>query len=229
MAINVTMYKKLAYEPLKDLVPVALLSSSPFFLVVKPAFPAKSVKELIALARENPNGLNYGSGGPGSMHHLSTELMLNLTGTKMTHVPYKGTPPAMNDLLGGSIQVLFGDSTTLLPAIRAGTVRALAVSTVQRSEAAPEIPTMAEAGVAGFESASWQMLVAPGGTPPEVISLLNREVRTIFSDPAVTKELSHRGVGPRVTGSPEQLRKFVKDEIVRWADIVRRAGVAGRL
>ncbi|MEX2035019.1 MAG: tripartite tricarboxylate transporter substrate binding protein [Xanthobacteraceae bacterium] len=229
MAINVTMYKKLAYEPLKDLVPVALLSSSPFFLVVKPTFPAKSVKELIELAKKNPNGLNYGSGGPGSMHHLSTELMLNLTGTKMTHVPYKGTPPAMNDLLGGSIQVLFGDSTTLLPAIRAGTVRALAVSTATRSEAAPEIPTMAEAGVAGFESASWQMLVAPGGTPPEVISLLNREVRAIFSDPSVTKELSHRGVGPQLTGSPEQLRKFVQDEIARWADIVRRAGVAGRL
>ena len=229
MAINVTMYKKLAYEPLKDLVPVALLSSSPFFLVVKPTFPAKSVAELVELAKKNPNELNYGSGGPGSMHHLSTELMLNLTGTKMTHVPYKGTPPAMNDLLGGSIQVLFGDSTTLLPAIRAGTVRALAVSTATRSEAAPEIPTMAEAGVAGFESASWQMLVAPGGTPPEVISLLNREVRAIFSDPSVTKELSHRGVGPRVTGSPEQLRKFVQDEIVRWADIVRRAGVAGRL
>jgi tripartite-type tricarboxylate transporter receptor subunit TctC len=147
----------------------------------------------------------------------------------MTHVPYKGTPPAMNDLLGGNIQVLFGDSTTLLPAIRAGTVRALAVSTATRSEAAPEIPTMAEAGVPGFESASWQMLVAPGGTPPEVISLLNREVRAIFSDPSVTRELSHRGVGPRVTGSPEQLRKFVQDEIVRWSDIVRRAGVAGRL
>jgi len=229
MAINVTMYKKLAYEPLKDLVPVALLSSSPFFLVVKPSFPAKSVKELIELAKTNSGGLNYGSGGPGSMHHLSTELMLSLTGTKMTHVPYKGTPPAMNDLLGGNIQVLFGDSTTLLPAIRAGTVRALAVSTATRSEAAPEIPTMAEAGVPGFESASWQMLVAPGGTPPEVIALLNREVRAIFSDPSVTRELSHRGVGLRVTGSPEQLRKFVQDEIVRWSDIVRRAGVAGRL
>ena len=207
MAINVTLYKKLAYEPLKDLVPVALLTSSPFFLVVKPTFPAKSVKELIALAKQNPNGLNYGSSGPGSMHHLSTELMLSLTGTRMTQVPYKGTPPAVNDLLGGRIQVLFGDSTTLLPMIRAGTVRALAVSTAQRSEAAPDVPTMAEAGVPSFELASWQMLVAPGATPPEVIALLNREVRAIFSDPSVTKELSHRGMGPKVTGSPAELRK----------------------
>jgi tripartite-type tricarboxylate transporter receptor subunit TctC len=229
MAINTTLYKKLAYEPLKDLVPVALLTSSPFFLVVKPTFPAKSVKELIALAKKNPNGLNYGSSGPGSMHHLSTELMLSLTGTRITQVPYKGTPPALNDLLGGRIQVLFGDSTTLLPVIRAGTVRALAVSTAQRSEAAPNIPTMAEAGVPGFETASWQMLVAPGGTPPEVIARLNREVHAIFSDASVTKVLSQRGMGPQVTGLPEQLRGFVKNEIVRWADIVRRAGVAGRL
>jgi tripartite-type tricarboxylate transporter receptor subunit TctC len=229
MAINVTLYKKLAYEPLKDLVPVALLTSSPFFLVVKPTFPAKSVKDLIALAKKNPNGLNYGSSGPGSMHHLSTELLLSLTGTRMTQVPYKGTPPALNDLLGGRIQVLFGDSTTLLPVIRAGTVRALAVSTAKRSEAAPEIPTMAEAGVAGFETASWQMLVAPSGTPPAAITLLNREVRAIFSDASVTKVLSHRGMGPQVTGTPEQLQSFVKHEITRWADIVRRAGVAGRL
>ena len=229
MAINVTMYKRLPYEPLKDLLPVALLTSSPFFLVVKPSFPAKSVAELIALAKANPNGLNYGSGGPGSMHHLSTELMLNLTGTKMTHVPYKGTPPAMNDLLGGRIQALFGNSTTTLPMIRSGTVRALAVSTAQRSEAAPDIPTMAEAGVPGFESASWQMLVAPAGTPSDVIVLLNREVRAIFGDPSVTRELSQRGMGPQVTGTPEQLNRFVKEEIARWAGIVRRAGVAGRL
>jgi tripartite-type tricarboxylate transporter receptor subunit TctC len=226
MAINVTMSRKLAYEPLKDLVPVALLSSSPFFLVINPSLPVHSVKELIALAKEKPNALNYGSGGPGSMHHLSTELLQNLAGISMTHVPYKATPPAMNDLLAGHIQVLFGDSTSTLPMIQQGKVRALAVTTTQRTPAAPELPTVAEAGVPGFESASWQMLVAPGHTPPEIVALLNREVRAIFSQPAVQQELTRRGVGPQITGSPEELQAFVRNEIVRWGDIVRRAGVA---
>ena len=229
MAINVTMYKQLQYEPLKDLVPVALMSASPFFLVTNPKFPVQSVQELIAYAKKNPDALNYGSGGLGSMHHLSTELLASLSGIKMTHVPYKATPPALNDLLAGNIQVLFGDTTSLLPLIQQGTVRALAVSTAQRTEAAPDIPTVAEAGVPGFEAASWHMLVAPGQTPPDVIALLNREVRAIISDPAVKQELVRRGAGPQVTGPPEQLQKFVRDEIVRWGGIVRRAGIAGSL
>ncbi|CAN0357931.1 unnamed protein product [Phaeothamnion confervicola] len=229
MAINVTMYKHLQYEPLKDLVPVALLSASPFFLVVNPKLPVKTVGELIAYAKKNPDALNYGSGGLGSMHHLSSELLKSLADIKMTHVPYKATPPALNDLLAGNIQVLFGDTTSLLPLIQQGTVRALAVSTAERTEAAPDIPTVAEAGVPGFEAASWHMLTAPGGTPPEVVALLNREIRAIFSDPMVQQELTRRGAGPKVTGPPEQLQKFVKDEIARWGDIVRRAGVAGSL
>src|ERR1051325_2156838 len=197
MAINVSMQKKIPYEPLKDLVPVALLSSSPFFLVVRADSPVKTVADLIALAKAKPNSLNYGSGGPGSMHHLSTELLQSLAGIQMTHVPYKATPPAMNDLLAGNIQVLFGDTTSVLPMIRQGTVRGVAVTTVKRSPAAPDIPAVAET-VPGYESASWQMLVAPGATPPEVIALLNREVHTIFSDPAVIAELERRRwCGPR--------------------------------
>lgn len=224
MAINVSMQKKMPYEPLKDLVPVALLSSSPFFLVVNKDSPLHSVADLIALAKAKPNSLNYGSGGPGSMHHLSTELLQNLAGIQMTHVPYKATPPAMNDLLAGNIQVLFGDTTSTLPFIKQGTVRALAVTTVKRSPAVPDVPTVAET-VPGFESASWQMLVAPGATPPEVIALLNREVHAIFSDPTVIHELERRGVGPALTGNPEGVRQFVKKEIVRWSDVVRRAGL----
>ena len=162
MAINVSMLKKMPYQPLKDLVPVALLSSSPFFLVVNKDSPFHSVADLIAAAKAKPNSLNYGSGGPGSMHHLSTELLQSLAGIEMTHVPYKGTPPAMNDLIAGNIQVLFGDTTSTLPFIQQGTVRALAVTTAKRSPAAPDVPTVAET-VPGFESASWQMLVAPGG------------------------------------------------------------------
>jgi len=226
MAINVTMNKKLPYEPLKDLVPVALLSSSPFFLVVGTDSPLKSVADVIASAKEKPNGLNYGSGGPGSMHHLSTELLLGLTGIKMTHVPYKATPPAMNDLIAGHIQLLFGDTTSTLPMIQQGKLRGIAVTTAKRSPAAPDIPTVAET-VPGFESASWQMLVAPGATPPEVVALLNREVHAIFSDPAVIQELTRRGIGPAVTGPPDEVTVFVKREIIRWSDVVRKAGLEG--
>jgi tripartite-type tricarboxylate transporter receptor subunit TctC len=224
MAINVSMLKKMPYQPLKDLVPVALLSSSPFFLVVNKDSPFHSVADLIAAAKAKPNSLNYGSGGPGSMHHLSTELLQSLAGIEMTHVPYKGTPPAMNDLIAGNIQVLFGDTTSTLPFIQQGPVRALAVTTAKRSPAAPDVPTVAET-VPGFESASWQMLVAPGGTPPEVIALLNRTVHDIFSDPAVIGELERRGIGPALTGNPEEVVEFVKKEIVRWSDVVRRAGL----
>jgi tripartite-type tricarboxylate transporter receptor subunit TctC len=224
MAINVTMSKKMSYEPLKDLVPVALLSSSPFFLVVNKDLPVKSVAELIALAKSKPNGLNYGSGGPGSMHHLSTELLQSMAGIQMTHVPYKATPPAMNDLLAGHIQVLFGDTTSVLPMIQQGSVRPLGVTTVKRSPAAPDIPAVAET-LPGYESASWQMLVAPGATPPEVITALNRAVHAIFSDPAVIEELTKRGIGPALTGTPEGVQDFVKKEIVRWGDVVRRAGL----
>jgi tripartite-type tricarboxylate transporter receptor subunit TctC len=226
MAINVTMNKKLPYEPLKDLVPVALLSSSPFFLVVAADSPLKTVADVIAAARAKPNGLNYGSGGPGSMHHLSTELLQSLAGIQMTHVPYKATPPAMNDLIAGHIQLLFGDTTSTLPMIQQGKLRGIAVTTAKRSPAAPDIPTVAET-VPGFESASWQMLLAPGATPPEVIALLNREVHAIFSDPAVIAELTRRGVGPAVTGPPVEVTEFVKKEIVRWGDVVRRAGLEG--
>jgi tripartite-type tricarboxylate transporter receptor subunit TctC len=226
MAINVSMSKKMSYEPLKDLVPVALLSSSPFFLVVNKESPLQSVADLVSLAKAKPNSLNYGSGGPGSMHHLSTELLQSLAGIQMTHVPYKATPPAMNDLLSGNIQVLFGDTTSTLPFIKQGTVRALAVTTAKRSPAAPDVPAVAET-VPGFESASWQMLVAPGATPPEVIALLNREVHAIFSNPAVIGELERRGIGPALTGNPVEVQDFVKAEIVRWSEVVRRAGLEG--
>jgi tripartite-type tricarboxylate transporter receptor subunit TctC len=226
MAINVSMSKKMSYEPLKDLVPVALLSSSPFFLVVNKDSPLHSVADLIALSKAKPNSLNYGSGGPGSMHHLSTELLQSLAGIQMTHVPYKATPPAMNDLMAGNIQVLFGDTTSTLPFIKQGTVRALAVTTAKRSPAAPDVPAVAET-VPGFESASWQMLVAPGATPPEVIALLNREVHAIFTNAGVIGELERRGIGPALTGNPAEVQDFVKAEIVRWSDVVRRAGLEG--
>lgn len=227
MAINVTMAKHLPYDPTKDLAPVALLTSSPFLLAVSAGSPVKSVADLIARAKAKPGGLNYGSAGPGSMHHLSAELFTSLTGTQMVHVPYKATPPAITDLMAGHIHVLFGDGPSVLPQLREGKLRVLAVSSALRSDATPEIPTLQEQGVVGFESASWQMIVAPAATPPEIVALLNREVRAVFSDPEVKEELTRRGMGPQVTGTPEQLRDYVKAEIARWSPIVKRAGVAG--
>jgi len=227
MAIAVTLAKKLPYDPTRDLVPVALLTASPFVLTVSAASPVKSVADLIALARSKPGELNYGSAGPGSMHHLSTELMLSITGTRMQHIPYKATPPALADLMAGRLQVLFGDSPSMVPLVREGKLRPLAVSTAVRSPALPDVPTMQEAGVAGFESAAWQLIVAPAGTPVDIVALLNKEVRAIFSDPEVTKELANRGMGPQVTDPPAQLKAFVTSEIARWAPIVKRAGVAG--
>ena len=226
MAINVTLQKKLAYDPVKDFEPVALLTASPFVLTVSADSPVKSVADLIALAKAKPGELNYGSAGPGTMHHLSTELMLSLTGTRMQHVPYKATPQVLTDLLAGRVQVLFGDGPSVVPQIREGKLRALAVSTAKRSPATPDVPTMQEAGIAGFESAAWQMIVAPAGTSSDIVSLLNKAVRAIFSEPEVTQELTNRGMGPQVTGSPEQLRDYVKAEIARWSPIVERAGVA---
>jgi tripartite-type tricarboxylate transporter receptor subunit TctC len=226
MAVNVTLAKKLAYDPAKDFVPVALLTASPFVLTVSADSAVKSVADLIALAKAKPGELNYGSAGPGTMHHLSTELMLSLTGTRMQHVPYKATPPVVTDLLAGRLQVLFGDGPSVVPQIREGKLRALAVSTAKRSPATPDVPTMQEAGIAGFESAAWQMIVAPANTPAEIVALLNKEVHAIFSEPEVTQELTNRGMGPQLTGSPEQLRDYVKAEIARWSPIVERAGVA---
>src|SRR5262245_50792211 len=153
--------------------------------------------------------------------------MLSLTGTRMQHIPYKATPPALTDLLAGRLHVLFGDGPSVVPQIQEGKLRALAVSTLKRSTATPDVPTMEEAGVAGFESASWQMLVAPAGTPPEIVALLNKAVHGIFSDPDVVQELTNRGMGPQLTGTPDQLRDFVTSEIARWSPIVKRAGVAG--
>ena len=182
------------------------------------------------MAKEKPDGLTYGSSGPGSMHHLSTSLMLGLTDTSMVHARYKGTPPALVDLLGGRIQVLFGDATTLLPQIKQGKVRALAVSTAKRSPAAPDVPTMAEAGVPGFETASWQMILAPAGTPPVVIARLNREIREIPERSQARGGIgAERGMAPMVSLPPTQLNAFVKREIKRWGEITERAGVAGSM
>jgi len=226
LTINPSLYDKMPFDTVKDVIPITQAVFTPNILALNNDVPAKSITELVALARAQPGQLTFGSAGPGSMHHLSTELLQSLAGIQMTHVPYKATPPAMNDLIAGHIQVLFGDTTSTLPMIQQGRLRGIAVSTAKRSPAAMDVPAVAET-VPGFESASWQMLVAPGATPPDVIALLNREIHTIFSDPATINELERRGIGPALTGTPEETNAFVKKEIVRWRGVVQRAGLEG--
>jgi tripartite-type tricarboxylate transporter receptor subunit TctC len=224
LAINATLYKKLPYDPAKDLSLVSLIASVPFVLVVNPSLPVQSVPELIKLAKEKP--LSYGSGGVGAFHHLSAELFSSMTGIKMTHVPYKGTAPAINDLLGGYIQLMFSDLGPALPQIRAGKLRALGVTSAQRFIAAPDIPPLAEVGVPGLDAAAWQGVIAPSQTPKDIVAKLNSELNALVATDDVRKKLADLGMNPIGKGSPEELDKFLKSEIGRWGKVVEAAGIA---
>jgi tripartite-type tricarboxylate transporter receptor subunit TctC len=225
MAMNPTLYKKLPYEPGKDLVLVALICNVPFVLVVNPALPVNSVADLVKLAKERP--LSYGSGGVGAFHHLMGELFKTTLGIPMTHVPYRGTLPALNDLIAGHIQLLFSDLAPAYPLIQAGKLRALGVTTAQRAPAAPEFPPLAEVGLPGFDWAPWQSVVAPGGTPKDIVLKLNGALNAALAEPEVAKQLVGLQFIPVGKGSPEELDRFVKSETVRWAKVLQQAGVAG--
>ena len=225
MAMNQTLYKKLSYRPNRDLVLVALICHVPFVLVVNPALPVHSVADLVKLAQERP--LSYGSGGAGAFHHLMGELFKTSLGIPMTHVPYKGTLPALNDVIAGHIQLMFSDLAPAYPLIQAGKVRALGVTTAQRAPAAPEIPPLAEVGVPGFDWADWQSVAAPGGTPKEILAKLNGAVNAAVAEPDVHKQLVGLQFIPIGKGSPEQLARFVDAEATRWAKVLEQAGVAG--
>jgi tripartite-type tricarboxylate transporter receptor subunit TctC len=227
MAINVSIYSNLAYDPVKDLVPVALFSDIPFVLVVNPALPVHSVAELVALARRTSGGLAYASNGHGGAGHLYAELMKSMTGIEMTHVPYKGLAPAFNDVVAGHVPLMFGDFGTALPLIRAGQLRALGVTTAQRIAAAPDIPPLSQAGLPGYVASSWQMVVAPAGIPKPILHKLNGELRAILAEPDLQKDFTDRGLIPVASPSPEELQGYVRSEIVRWGKVVEQAGAAG--
>jgi tripartite-type tricarboxylate transporter receptor subunit TctC len=225
MAMNPTLYKKLPYEPGKELVLVALICNVPFVLVVNPALPVNSVADLVKLAKERP--LSYGSGGAGAFHHLMGELFKTTLGIPMTHVPYKGTLPALNDVIAGHIQLMFSDLAPAYPLIQAGKLRALGVTTAQRVPAAPELPPLAEVGVPGFDWAAWQSVAAPGGTPKEIVAKLNGALNAAIAEPEVAKQLVALQFIPVGKGAPEELDRFVKSETTRWAKVLQQAGVAG--
>jgi tripartite-type tricarboxylate transporter receptor subunit TctC len=227
LATGVTIYKKLPFDPTKDFAPVAQITHVAHVLVVNPSVPVHSVPDLIKLARENPNQLAYASGGPGSPHHLFAELFKSMTGIEMTHVPYKGTAPAVADVVAGHIPVMFPDPVAALPLIREGKLRALGVTSTTRLASAPDIPTIAEAGVPGFEAVGWQMIVAPANTPKEIVNRLHAELKSIVELPEIQQQMVKIGMIPVSSPPPEELQRFINSEIVRWAKVVHQAGIAG--
>jgi len=227
LALSVTIYKRLPYDPTKDFAPIALTTRIPFVLVVNRSLPAHSVLELIQLAKQKPGELSYASGGPGSPHHLYAELLKSMTGIEMAHIPYKGSTPALSDIVAGHVPVMFADIVGALPLIRDGKVRALGVSSITRVPAAPEIPTIAESGVPGFDAVGWAMTVAPANTPQDVVQKLYAELKGISALPDVRQQMINLGTIPVDSPTPEKQQQFIDSEIVRWAKVVQQAGVAG--
>jgi tripartite-type tricarboxylate transporter receptor subunit TctC len=203
-----------------------MVAQSPFLLVVNPDVPAKSVPELVSYAKANPGKLSFGSAGPGSPHHLFGELFTSLTGTQMTHVPYRGSLPALNDVLAGHIPLMFCDVPPSAPMMAAGRVRALGVSTMARLPAFPEIVPIAEAGVPGFDAAAWLMLVAPAKTPAPVVERLHGELKRVLASPEAREQIAKLSLLPLDTPSIPEMQAFVKSEIVRWGKVVEQAGIA---
>ena len=223
LAINVGIYPKMPYDPLKDFTPIVRTVDVNYVLVVHPSVPARTVAELVAYAKANPGRLSYGSAGSGSLPHLSTELFKAQTGIDMVHVPYKGGGPMVTDLLGGSVQVVIGDQANLMPHVATGRLRALAVATPKRSPNAPELPTIAESGVAGFDATAWQGVVGPAGMPADVVTRLNEAFNKVMAMPAVRDKLVGGGLEP-VGGTPAEFGRFIASEIAKWTKTAKDVG-----
>jgi tripartite-type tricarboxylate transporter receptor subunit TctC len=225
MAISPTLYKTLSYNPQRDFAPIALIAKNPFVLVVNPSLPVHSVPELIAYAKDH--ALTYGSGGLGSPHQLFAEMFKAMTGVTMTHVPYKGTAPALTDLMAGHISLLFADVAPTLPLVADGRVRALGETSAARLPSAPDIPPLREAGVPGFDAAGWGMVVAPAHTPDAIIAKLYEAFRIVLADDTVRAKMIALGMVPQSSPPPDRLPDFITAEQTRWSQVVKEAGLAG--
>ena len=224
LAVNPTLYAKLPYDAVKDFAPVALVAMVPNVLVVNPGVPARTVSELIALAKAKPGTLNCSSGGAGSAAHLAIEYFKLATGTDIVHVPYKGTAPAVTDLIGGQVSMTMTGLPPLLQHIRAGKLRALGVASSARLPQIPDVPTIAEAGVAGFEATQWYGVVAPARTPAAIVDQLAAEIRRSLSQPDLKKRLEDEGAQPANMG-PAEFQKLIRTEIERWGKVIRAANI----
>ena len=224
MSINPSLHAKLSYDPFKDFAPISMLVINPQILVMHPALAASNVRELVALAKSKPGQLNFASSGTGTATHLGLELFKAATGINVVHVPYKGGAPALTDLIAGQVQLLFISIPSVMPQVKAGRLKALAVSSARRSLSAPEVPTVAESGYPGFEYVNWNALFAPAATPRAIINKLNSEVVKIMRDPDLAQKLVSQGAEP-APGTPEQLAQYMRVDFDRWRKVIRAAGI----
>ena len=223
LAVNPGLYSKLPYDPIKDFAPVAGIAIVPLVLVTNPAFPVTNVKELVATAKAKPKAVNYASGGSGVTNHLVMEMFRGAAGIDMTHIPYKGGPPAVTDLIGGQVNVMFETSVAVLPFVKQGKLRALAVSSSKRISAAPDLPTVAELGYPGFSGVPWVAIMAPANTPAPIIAKLNGEVNKALNSKDIRDQFLAQGVEP-MQMTPEELGAFVKSELTKWTKAVKDSG-----
>ena len=224
VSMNPGLIANMPFDPQKDFGPISLLGTTALALVVHPSVPANNVRELIDLARKGPGRLNYASSGNGSPQHMSAEMFKAMTKTSLTHIPYRGAAPAVNDLLAGQVQVTVGVVNQLIPHIRAGKLKALGVTTRKRLAQMPDVPTLDEAGVPGYESEIWLGLAAPAGTPPAIIEQINQAVRKAMASADVVSKLQSQGIDVMVS-SPDQMRQRGLEDLKRWGDIIRTAGI----
>ncbi|OFZ88541.1 MAG: hypothetical protein A3I62_00255 [Betaproteobacteria bacterium RIFCSPLOWO2_02_FULL_62_79] len=224
LSLNPALNPKLPYNAFNDFAPISLVVINPQILVLHPSLPANSVKDLIRLAKARPGQINYASVGQGSPNHLGIEMLKAMAGIDMVHIPYKGTAPALTDLLAGQVSLMFNSMPSVLPQVKSGKLKGIAVGSAKRSPAAPEIPTVSEAGVPGFEYVTWYGLFAPAATPRDIVARLNTEVVRILADPELAQRFSSQGAEPSST-TPEQLAKFQRDEHERWKRVIQSAGI----
>ncbi|HEY5608026.1 MAG TPA: tripartite tricarboxylate transporter substrate binding protein [Alphaproteobacteria bacterium] len=229
LTTNVALYKQLPYDPHKDFVPVALTSEVAFALVVNPSLPVKSVMELVKYAKERPGEVIMGSSGVGTMTHLAGELLMNKTGIKIRHAPYRGSPPALNDVIAGHIQMFFADPVTAGQLTKAGKVRALGVTSKTRLSVFPDVPPIAEAGLPGYEATNWHMVIAPAHTPPAVVEKLAAEIRAVSAMPEVKEKIAKIGLTPLQSPPPAALKTYLDSEIATWGKFIKQIGIAGTL
>jgi tripartite-type tricarboxylate transporter receptor subunit TctC len=222
-AVNATLYARLPYDTLKDFTGVIHAGDTPNMLVMHPSVPANSIKELIALAKAKPNQLNYASTGNGTSNHMSMELFKLMTGTQIVHIPYKGSAPALTDLMGGHVMMIFDNMPNVLPHAKAGKMKAVAITRLKRSELAPEVPTVDEAGVKGFEVTVWFGTVIHANTPREIVARLNSEINKIVAMPDVRQRFVAGGVAP-VGGTAEQFTTHIRNEVAKWGKVVKATG-----
>jgi tripartite-type tricarboxylate transporter receptor subunit TctC len=225
-SINPHLYAKLPYDAARDFAPVALVTIMPFLLVTHPALPVRSVKELVALAKSRPGQLNYGSPGNGSTTHLANELLKSMTGISIAHVPYKGVAPAATDLISGQTQMMSGDLSTLLPHVKSGRMRALAVTSARRSSLLPQMPTVAESGVPGYEASGWFGVLVPASTPAQIVERLNGSIVKGIASADARERLGALG-GEVGGGSPEQFGAHIRNESAKWGKVIRSIGLKG--